>query len=113
MKTKMIGAVLIVAAAVLALGGGVVWTFGSDEVVTVTVTEKERVTESDSDGKVSSRWLVFCEGEVFQVSDVGLRGYWSASDTYRKLEAGNTYSVLVHGWRWPLFSTYRNILEVR
>ena len=111
--SKTVFAIIVLVATCAALGGGAVWTFGTDELVTIAVTGKERVTEASSEGHVTSRWLVFCESEVFQVSDVFLRGHWSASDTYRKLEVGRTYDVLVHGWRMPLLSTYRNILEVR
>ena len=79
----------------------------TQETVTFTVTDKERVN-----GYESSRYLVFTEDEVFQNTDSLLMWKFSSSDLYGSLEVGTTYEALVTGWRVPFLSWYRNIVTV-
>lgn len=37
---------------------------------------------------------------------------FDSSDVYGELEIGNSYEVRVVGWRIPLLSWYRNIIDV-
>ena len=75
---------------------------------TITVKDKERVTESDG----SSTYLVFCESEVFENADSISFWKWSSSDLYGQMDEGKTYDVTVAGWRLPLLSMYRNIITI-
>jgi len=80
----------------------------SDGPATFTVKSKERVAGGDS-----SHYLIWThEGEVFQVDDTIWFGRWDSSDLYGQLEVDQKYSGTVAGWRVPILSWYRNILEV-
>ena len=50
--------------------------------------------------------------EVFTVSDEWILLKFDASDRYMTLETGKTYRVKVCGYRFQLFSWYRNIFEI-
>ena len=87
----------------------------TDEYVTITVTGKERIVETSGSGEntsVSSKYLVFSDKETFENTDVLFLGKFDSSDIQGKLKVDSTYRVKVYGWRIPLFSTYRNIVEV-
>lgn len=81
--------------------------------VVVTVTEKERIVESN--GKVTtSKYLVFTENEVFENTDDMIPFFkFNSSDIQGKLQVGETYKLTVWGWRINFLSTYRNILKVQ
>lgn len=86
--------------------------YSSGETVEITVTDKE-ITTSSTGESVSSKYLVFTEGEVFENEDVLFLGKWNSSDVQGQLKIGETYTVKVIGWRIPFFSSYRNIIEIR
>lgn len=81
--------------------------------VVVTVTEKERIVESN--GKhTTSKYLVFTENEVFENSDDMIPFFkFNSSDIQGKLHVGETYKLTVWGWRINFLSWYRNILNVQ
>ena len=81
--------------------------------IVVTVTEKERIVESN--GKLTtSKYLVFTENEVFEnVDEMILFFKFNSSDLQGKLHVGETYKLTVWGWRINFLSTYRNILKVQ
>lgn len=82
----------------------------TEETVTITVSEKERVAARSSDE--SSKYLVSTtSGEVFCVSDSLAYMNCRASDRYFKLKPGRTYRCKVAGWRFGCTSSYRNIIE--
>jgi hypothetical protein len=87
--------------------------YSTVEDVRVTVTDKERVCSRDGDGGTSCQYLVFTEGEVFANRDSLIFTKWNSSDVQGRLREGGTYDVRVAGWRVPLFSAYRNIIEVK
>lgn len=97
----------------IALGGGIVWSFASEDNVTFTVKKLERITESDADGKTTSKYLVYTDKEVFKNTDAPLHGKFNSSDLYAKLDEGKTYVCKVNGIRVAFFSSYRNLLECR
>lgn len=85
----------------------------NDTKYTITVTDKERITESGS-----SRYLIFGEDEngdikVFENTDIFIRGKWNSSDIYGNLKVGNTYNIVVVGYRVPFFSWYQNIVSYK
>lgn len=91
------------------------WSFYlnfNDAVYTVTVLEKERVTDSSD-----SKYLIFCEDKygtprVFENTDTFIRGKFNSSDVYGSLKEGNTYKLTVVGARVPIFNMYENIIAV-
>lgn len=78
------------------------------EEVYVTVTGKERVVSSNS-----SKYLVFTEEEVFENTDIIVRFKFNSSDIYGRLQEGESYKLLVCGWRIPILSRYRNIIKIK
>jgi len=81
--------------------------------VVVTVTEKERIVESNGE-HTTSKYLVFTENEVFEnVDDMIPFFKFNSSDIQGKLHVGETYKLTVWGWRINFLSSYRNILNVQ
>lgn len=79
----------------------------TEEQVTFTVDEKERVQNGES-----SKYLVFSEGgTVYEVTDDILYWRFDSSDVYNQLDPGGTYECTAFGWRWHLFSWYKNLKD--
>ncbi len=91
----------------LLVGGGIFLTFNSVDYPTITIKDKERITEDDN-----SYYLIFTEEEVFKNTDALLFGKFDSSDVYNKLEIGKTYKVKVNWYRIPFLSAYRNIIKI-
>ena len=108
-KAKM-GGVAIILAIVFVIGPCVYR--GSEDTITITVQEKERVEgRSREDG---SKYLVWStKGECFEVTDSWSYMNCRASDRYGRLRPGKTYRCKVAGWRIGCASSYRNIVEAR
>jgi hypothetical protein len=83
---------------------------GSQADVTFTVASKERVSTGSGDS-LKHKYLVYTEGETFEVVDTVAFMLWNSSDRYGHLVAGKQYRSRVAGWRFPFWSTYRNILR--
>lgn len=88
-----------------------VFYYTSVETVEITVTDKERIVTGSGES-LSSKYLVFTEGEVFENTDELFLGKWDSSDLQGALKPGQTYTVKVIGWRLKFFSTYRNIVKI-
>ena len=93
----------------------------NDTEYIITVTDKERITDSLEDNnknyKISSKYLVFADDEngnslVFENTDCFIRGKFNSSNIQGQLKEGNTYRVTVIGYRIPYFSCYQNIIKV-
>ena len=79
----------------------------------VTVDARERVQDRvNMDGQTSSRYLVFTDQGVFEVTDTWLFFDFSASDRYAALKPGFSYRIEAAGWRVPILSMYPNIITV-
>lgn len=98
-------------AGVLVVGGNAAYVLGTADRATITVTDKERIVESDSEGNTSSKYLIFTENETFENTDSFLRMKFNSSDLQGALKKGETYQCDVYGWRIPLFSNYRNLVR--
>lgn len=117
-KVKFIVVVLVIAFAVVFS----IRAFNfNDTEYTVTITDKDRITESskDSDGnsKTSSKYLVFADDEngnslVFENTDCFIRWKFNSSNIQGKLKEGHTYKITVIGYRVPFLSWYQNIIKV-
>lgn len=102
--------VLMIAWVVFLVGAPIVGMFNTHSA-TVTVTGKERVTNSNE-----SKYLIFGKDEngqavVYENTDNILRGKWDASTLQAEMEVGQTYEVKLVGFRFPIFSWYENILD--
>lgn len=73
--------------------------------VSILVQEKERLDDK-------GYYLIFTDGEVFQNKDSIFFWKFNSSDIQGNLKIGSTYKVKVVGVRIPIFSLYRNIIEV-
>lgn len=51
--------------------------------------------------------------EVFQNHDAFWWMKWNSADVQQLIKVGHTYELTVTGWRVPLFSWFRNIVEFR
>lgn len=100
---------------IFAVGCGIWYGFMTafnDHESTFTVTDKERVNDSSS-----SYYIVFGEDKagnvvVYKNTDEFLRGKWDSSTMQAELEIGETYDVVLVGYRIPFLSMYENILEI-
>ena len=117
-KVKFI-AVLVVVLLVAVLSE-LIFSFNDTEY-TVTITDKDRITESskDSDGNsnTSSKYLVFADDEngnsiVFENTDCFIRWKFNSSNVQGQLKEGHTYKITVIGYRVPFLSWYQNIIKV-
>lgn len=79
------------------------------ETVTVKVTGKERIVESNGD-QTSSKYLIFTQDEVFENTDSLFLFKFNSSDIYGKIEKDDTCTFVVNGWRVRFLSMYRNII---
>lgn len=52
------------------------------------------------------------ETKVFQVSDNWFAGQVASADTYAKIEVGKTYDFETRGIRFPVLSSFENIVGV-
>ena len=89
----------------------------NDHSYTVTVTDKERIVESNNKS-TTSKYLVFTEDKdgnehVFENEDTLLRGKFDSSDIQGKLKVNTKYTVKVVGYRIPFLSLYENIIEIK
>ncbi len=105
---KKVGIIIVIAVLLFAYPVGYK---NSSETINITVKEKERAV-TGSGNSMSSKFLVYCEGEVFENTDSWMFFKFNSSDLENELEAGKTYTVTVAGWRIPFWSSYRNIIEI-
>lgn len=87
---------------------------------TVTITDKDIKNKSED-----SKYLIwadkvtpcnYCEepkSTVYEITDSLFKGRWDSSDLYGSIEVGKTYEIRIAGQRWPFFSMYQNIYEVK
>ncbi len=80
----------------------------SSEIVTITVKDKQSISRGESGHK----YLIYCEGEVFECTDSWIFGKWNSADVYNQIDTGKTYGARVAGWRWHMWTSYRNIISV-
>ncbi len=78
----------------------------TDSVKNVKVDRVERAGENNS------RYKVFTEDEVFEVTDDFSRFHFTADDVYAEIKVDSVYNFKVNKKRWPIISMNRNIFEV-
>ena len=86
--------------------------YGTNEYVTVTVADKERVVNSSNQG-TSSKYIIFTtDSDTFENTDTIFYWKWDSSDLYASLKKDQTYRAHVYGFRVGLLSWYQNIISV-
>ena len=74
-----------------------------------TITIKEKWVKYHGD---DAKYLISStNGQVFQITDTIIKWRWNSSDLYASLDDGQTCQIKTQGWRFPIFSDYKNILE--
>jgi hypothetical protein len=76
----------------------------------VIILDKERVTSGVGDN-VTSKYLIFTEGETFQNTDTIWEFKFNSSDIYGKIQKGQLCKFELTGFRVSFLSMYRNILS--
>lgn len=102
----------IIVLAVLLITGATFVNHSTQEIVTITVTDKDRITYSDADGHAQSKYMVYTESEVFENIDDMTFGKFNSHDVQNQLKVGGTYKVKVTGFRIQFLSSTRNIIEI-
>jgi hypothetical protein len=109
MKNGMIG--VMVGFIVLGTVVSVAVHYNTQDTVTATITDKDRIVERDGDGGTRSKYLIFTDQETFENTDSLLAGKFNSSDVYGRLKVGDVCRFKVNGFRNGFLSMYRNILE--
>lgn len=80
----------------------------NETVEHITIEEKyiKRTNESD-------RYMISADdGETYKITDLFFKGKFNSADIYAELKVGHRYKVYVTGYRFPLFSEFRNINKI-
>ena len=96
----------LILGAILAIGliiFTIVYALNKDTVI-ATVTDKQVRGESGT-------YYVYTDEEVFVVKDSPFYFRWDSSDDWSLIEIGETYEFDVTGYRIPILSKYRNIID--
>lgn len=109
---KILISAIIVTIVIGSLALSPMYAYMTDDVVTVTVKDKERIMTGSGD-TLSSKFLVYTDGEVFENTDSPWYWKWNSADIQNNLEVGQTYTIKVYGWRIPFFSMFRNVVEIK
>jgi prepilin-type N-terminal cleavage/methylation domain-containing protein len=79
----------------------------TEDTVIITVEDKAIKRKGDSDDK----YLIYTDKGTFEITDSIAYWRWDSSDLYGKIKVGHTYECKVCGWRIPILSSYKNIIE--
>lgn len=83
------------------------------ETTVATVTHRERVCDSNSEGGSTCRYLVYTDEGTFQLTDSLYVGRFNSSDTYGRIKVGEEYRIDHYGWRIGCSSSYPNIKDMQ
>ncbi len=81
--------------------------YSTDEYVVFTLEDKERIVKQSS-----SKYIIFTDKGTFQNTDTIFYWKWNSSDLYGNMKRGKTYKAHVYGFRFGLFSWYKNIISI-
>lgn len=100
---------------VLLLGLSDAIYYSNHHNVTITVTNKERITQNNGN-KINSYYYIYGENEngesvVLKIDDVWICGKFDSSDLYQQIRENKTYIFNVAGYRIKFLSQYPNIFS--
>lgn len=107
----IIGAIITISAVGL-LSISPIIAYTTDEIVTITIKDKERIVTGSGD-TLSSKYLIYTDNGVYENTDTIWYWKWNSSDVYNNLEVGETYQTKVYGFRVPFLSWYKNIVNIK
>lgn len=93
---------------IVAVGFLITIPYTTQETLELTVSEKERIVKNDN-----SKYLIFTDKGVFENTDTIFYFKFDSSDIYGEIKEGKTYQAKVYGFRIPIFSMYKNIIEIK
>jgi hypothetical protein len=109
---RYMGFALIVAVTALLFSAMLAIHFGTKQTVEFTVQHRERVAQSDGSGSVYMIWAHTNNGtEVFKNTDSVLDLKFNSADVYGRMAPGAQCTAVVNGFRVPVLSMNRNILQ--
>lgn len=76
------------------------------------VLEKTVKRHEDSDKYLISIMKIDGKLETLENTDSVVEWKFNSSDLYGKIKKGNHYCLDTYGWRFPVFSWYKNIVGV-
>lgn len=109
MKNKILIGMLVVIISLGLLKGLSILIF--QKTVETTITKTDRECKSTETGAAECRYMVYTPDEVFENVDSFMHFKFNSSDYNNKLLPGKTYKLTVYGWRIPLLSWYRNVIN--
>lgn len=86
--------------------------YGNKEIVTVQVTDKERIVEMH-DGSTSSYYLIYTDKGTYKLEDNLFYGNFRSSDWYGQIKRDSTYTFDLIGYRIGFLSSYQSIVKMR
>lgn len=110
-KGYIVGALIILLVIIISVGT-IIWCISlgyRNEKETVCVIKDKWVKPSSK----SSKYLVQCDNEVYEITDLFFKGKFNSSDIYIKLKKGHKYKIKTTGYRNRFFSMYKNINEAK
>lgn len=78
--------------------------------ITTKVVDKERITESSSEGDIESYYLIFTEDGTFKLEDNLVYGNFRSSDWYGQIKRDSIYTFNLIGYRIGYLSEYQTIV---
>lgn len=87
--------------------------YNNKQTIKTKVTDKERITTSNSNGTVESYYLIFTEAGTFKLEDDLIYGNFNSSDWYGRIRRDSTYTFDVIGYRIGYMSEYPNIVSFK
>ena len=87
--------------------------FYDEKTVTTVINDKERVCDSNTDGAMDCKYLIFTDAGTFELTDSLIIGRFNSSDVYGRIKPGSEYVITYYGWRQGLFSMYPNIKDLQ
>jgi hypothetical protein len=107
-KHGWIGGAILVAIILVLVGS---CTYIRD-IKTGTVTFTVNWLDDQANGR-GHKYLVFTSAGVYQDTDNLFHGKFDSSDLFARLRTGQRYTCTYTGFRVPLFSSYRNLIDCR
>lgn len=102
----VLAVIMIIASIGMRIGG-----YGNKQTIRTKVVGKERITSSNSEGSVSSYYLIYTEAGPLKLEDELWYGNFNSSDWYGQIRQDSTYTFETVGYRIGYLSEYPNIVK--
>lgn len=103
----------VILAALIIVGGitFIISGYGNKQNIRTKVLDKERITTNNSEGYISSYYLIYTEAGTLKLEDELLYGNFNSSDWYGQIRKDSTYTFHTIGYRNGFLSMYPNIVK--